>query len=335
MSNVRILNPLGAALLHYTREISYVLGELGCEVEVENVIEPSAHGNRFGRRIVWALSYLREVRRTSRSDDILICLWPPFGYWDTLLLGLSRASRTVLIVHDPEPLSGEVGYGVIARFIARTVGRRVELIVHGSRALDVVCEKHSLPRAVVVSHPMLEPKRRSRAGTEADAQHQKVVRVVGQFKAERNLDALEEVAACGDPDWRREVIGRGWPDVNGWQVRSEFVTESEFESLIAGADVVLVPYKRFFQSGVAVRALELLTPVVGPRVESMAELLGGDCTWLATEGTWASSVGDALECAEPEIYERSVDAYVSAVGSWKLWLVGSDKVSSQARWPDQ
>lgn len=331
VSKVRILNPLGAALLHYTTALSATLTGLGCEVKVENVTEPSAHGNRFGRRIVWALSYLRALRRGRRSDDILICVWPPLGYWDTLLLRLSPVSRKALIVHDPEPLVRAVGYGMIARLVARTVGRRVELIVHGSQALEVVRGKHSLSRAVVVSHPMHEPKPPSRAGTEVKPQHRKVVRVLGQYKAERNLKALEEVAKVGEPGWRREVIGRGWPDVKGWQVRSEFVPESEFESLIASADVVVVPYERFFQSGVAVRALELLTPVVGPRVDSMIELLGEDCTWMATEGTWTSSVENALGCAEPEIYERSAHAHWLAVESWEQWLVGLDRPSSLAQ----
>lgn len=316
-SNVRILNPLGAALLHYSTELSCVLTELGYKVEVENVAEPSVYGSRFGRRIFWALNYLRAIRRTIRSDDILICVWPVFGYWDTLCLRLSKASRKVLIVHDPEPLVRAIGYGQFARLVARTAGSRIELFVHGSRAQEVVQRKHSLSRAVVVSHPMLEPTSLSSGESNLDKRNPQLVRVVGQFKAERNLKALEEVATSGDPSWRREVIGRGWPDVTGWQVRSEFVEESEFESLIAEADVILVPYERFFQSGVAVRALELLTPVVGPEVESFVDLLGVDCTWMATEEMWASAVQRAIDAPSQEVATRAQAAHSAVLKSWK------------------
>lgn len=319
MTDVRIINPLGGALGHYTRELATTLTDLGCEVQTESVAEPSARGGRRGRRIAWMVEYLRAVRGRGEAPDVLVCVWPALGYVDLVLLRLSRASRKVLIVHDPEPLVRAVGYGKPARWLARRLGRPTELLVHGSSALRVVIDRHRMRRVVRVCHPMLEPRASSIPAGAEDSGGQATIRVLGQFKSGRSLGALAEIAESGDPRWKREIVGRGWPPVPGWRVRSEFVPESEFENLIATADVVVVPYDRFFQSGVAIRALELLTPVVVPENEAMLDLLGEDCSWIA-RSDWAAATLAAVTASPREVTRRSGEASREARRSWESWL---------------
>ena len=54
------------------------------------------------------------------------------------------------------------------------------------------------------------------------------VRVLGQFKPDRDLEALAEIARECPPTWRLEVKGRGWPAVAGWNVTDRFLSEDEF-----------------------------------------------------------------------------------------------------------
>jgi hypothetical protein len=143
---------------------------------------------------------------------------------------------------------------------------------------------------------------------------------MGQFKRDRDLEALADIAAAPE-DWSLEIIGRGWPEVPGWEVRDEFVAEDEFEALIAEADVIVIPYERFFQSGVAVRALEQAVPVVAPPSDSILAMLGSDSPWIA-RGDWAAAVRAALEADSGSVAELAKSLNREASDRWASWLAG-------------
>lgn len=324
MPEITVINPLGSALAHYERALSQTLATIGCPVRSKNIQEPSARGGGIKGRVVWVVSYMRAVRQTRQvASGDLISTWPVLGYWDCCLLAMAGGGRRTLIVHDPEPLVKAVGYGRVARFLARHIARNVEIMVHSERALEVVVGRHGIDRVRKVEHPMFEP--RSPAGEAAqggDGIRSGVgptVRVLGQFKTVRDTGSLERIAREGNPEWTLEIVGRGWPDVEGWSTRSEFVSDAEFERLLGTADVLLIPYEKFFQSGVAIRALELKTPVVGPADSSLSDLLGSASNWLVRDDGWTEAIANALG-SDPEMTKQiATAAHVRSVSGWKAW----------------
>lgn len=313
-----VINPLGAALDHYADALIGNLGGSGQGIRLVSIPEPSASGGGTGARLKWISGYLKAIRKASSRGGAVLSLWPVLGFWDRIILAVS-ARRSALVVHDPEPLVRALGYGRLAR-LAAWAGSRAELLVHSDLALERLKEFRFNQQVRRLPHPFAEPFHPFRdSGSVTGSPRQ--VRVLGQYKPDRDLDALEEISRAAGPGWELEIIGRRWPAVGGWSVRDEFVTEAEFRRLITTADVVVIPYSRFFQSGVAVRALELSTPFVAPPVDSIVSLVGEESSWLARD-SWAGAVRAALDADAGEIQELAAGLKQDADDQWSDWLAG-------------
>jgi hypothetical protein len=317
---VALVNPLGAGLAHYTASLDHVLrtcGVLTCRVDV---FEPSSA--EYGK-IRWLLGYLFRVRRgiARGRPEALIAVWPAVGYWDLLVLTVVADGRPVfLVMHDPQPLVYARGYGTIAKALARRVGRGA-IVAHSPDAIQAIVDDAKMPRVSEALHPMFAPRLAPQvAGTRRN------IRVLGQYKADRDVAGLERLAASAPSDWHLEIVGRGWPSIDGWNIRSEFVPEAHFDELVRTSHVVLIPYSRFFQSGVAIRALEWGVPVVGPYASSLRIALGDDCRWLVKDGDWTSAVAAAVEEDSELVLARAQDLYNRMVDDWSKMLIDLDLV---------
>lgn len=104
----------------------------------------------------------------------------------------------------------------------------------------------------------------------------------------------------------------------GWEVDDRFVPEAELDDLIRSASVVLIPYRRFFQSGVAVRCLETGTPFVGPSDSSLSDLLSERLDLLAESSSadWIRAIRAALGVSEHEMTSISAQARGRAAHEW-------------------
>lgn len=308
-----ILNPLGAALLHYRRELVSVLEAAGRPTDVIEFPEPSADG---GSRSTWVLRYVRALRNVRRRGprsaqrDRVVVTWPVLGYLDLLIIAACLPGAW-LTVHDPVPLVRSLGYGPVPRLLARLLGRRARIIVLSEAASREV--RLALPSATLtlLPHPILEPEIGRSRPTNV------VVRVLGQYKTDRDLDLLEAIAE-DDTATRYAITGRGWPALKGWDVDDRFVPEDELDALIRSASVVLIPYKRFFQSGVAIRCLELGTPMVGPKDSSLRDLLTTHEDLLADGRAedWARATAAAVALSAEELRELSGSARAQSTRMW-------------------
>jgi hypothetical protein len=308
-----VLNPLGAALLHYRRELVSVLEASGQSTEVLEFPEPSAGG---GSRSKWVLRYvqalwgLRRRGRSATSFPRVVVTWPVLGYLDLLIITACLPGAW-LTVHDPVPLVRSLGYGRLSRFLARRLGGRAKIIVLSEAAADEV--SRALPAATLtrLPHPILEPEVRRPRPSDT------VVRVLGQYKADRDLELLKAIAEEGSAT-RYAITGRGWPALEGWSVDDRFVPESELDDLIRSASVVLIPYRRFFQSGIAVRCLELGTPVVGPKNSSLGELFVTKEHLMAgpSRADWIRATKTASLLSASEIEELGRSARSESVQQW-------------------
>lgn len=302
-SEVRLINPLGAALAHYTKEFSETLHSAGISTSVVSISEPSQ-----GRsRISWVVEYIKELARSRRHPSLTLSTWPVLGIFDVIIVRLLAGKSSSLVVHDPTPLVRAIGYGRLARILARRApGPR--LITHSTAATVEVASWQSRGSVVELPHPILPTNEVADHSTDIN-QTVPIVRVLGQWKSSRDLAAMRNLAAGS---YRRqpvfEVVGRGWPEVPGWRRVERFVPEDELDALIRHSDVIVIPYSRFYQSGIAIRALENCTAVVGPADSSLVEVFGRDSKTLVSDGNWREAVAEALEL-NTGIMEKHLRSY--------------------------
>ncbi len=311
---VALANPLGAGLAHYTKSLDHVLQTCGIGTFGVDVIEPSSAN--YGK-VRWLFDYLLHVRRRIVQDtpDALIAVWPAIGYWDLPVLATIAGRRSVyLVMHDPRPLVYARGYGTSAKALARRQARGA-ILAHSPDAAQAIVDDARMPRVFEVLHPMLAPRR-----APPPVGVQRNIRVLGQYKADRDIAGLERLAANTPPEWRLEIIGRGWPSIAGWHIRNEFVAEAHFDELVRTSHAVLIPYARFYQSGVAIRALEWGVPVIGPHASSLQIALGSDCRWLVRDGDWNSAVAAAAQEDRDHVSARAQDLYERVIRDWSKML---------------
>jgi GT2 family glycosyltransferase/glycosyltransferase involved in cell wall biosynthesis len=337
-SKIVIINPLGAALAHYTVALAEMLRASGSEVEVQSINEPSVAGSS---RLRWVFDYLRRLSKASqrrpgnRTTQTLVT-WPVVGFLDLAVAKLVCGRSTVIVYHDPKPLVRSIGSG---RLIARMVSAIPNLpgvIVHSLAAAEAM-RKFGLGQSLeVLAHPMLRPNGRNETGSHPQ-KARPVVRVLGQFKQDRDFDALKAIASELD-DCALEIVGRGWPTVAGWSVDARFVSEEEMDDLIRSSDVIVIPYKRFYQSGIAIRALEAGTPIVGRAASSLADMYGADSSLLVSEShsaestepdPWTSAVRHAIRNGAGEAQAAANKFFDAAVSDWRTWI--SESVADRKR----
>ena len=317
--HVHLINPLGSALKHYEEEIRSVLAATGAAVTTHRFDEPSSSGQRS---VFWLWSYVCALIgarfKVKTSHSRILVLWPVLGYFDLAMIGLLGLKNVSVVMHDPHPLVRAVGYSKIARRLAVWVGSQVRLVAHSHKAQEVICEDFPSSTIDLLPHPVLPPT--SSVGTQ---QERSVVRVLGQYKADRDLVALEELGRELSKTADLEVHGRGWPAIEGWKVVEGFVTELQLDELVAGSAVVLIPYKRFYQSGIAIRALEMGTPFVGPKESVLAEMLGDASPLLVQEqlnNEWSRAVRYAIEHGAQVARQAALRWREVSVCSWSTWV---------------
>lgn len=295
-----VLNPLPLALHHYEKALVETLGDAKT-VRVEHASIEVADQKRSAKLVNRARGALRLIVVGLRSEDLLI-LWPAYGLADAFFWRLipGRGRRTIL-VHDPVPLRSQIGYSGVARTLGRwgARSRRVSLVAHTELAKRTL-ESVGLPVRAVVSHPVRSSER------VRPSQARNVILVAGQFKSARDTSILEEISGTVGDQYELRIVGRGWPEIAGWRVDSRFLNEAELEEAIESAAAVLVPYKHYFQSGIAMRAFELSVPIVANRHEFIESLYGtawpgfvngdsGEHWWSAIERAIKSTPIDVNE----------------------------------------
>ena len=289
---VSIYNPLPNALHHYQAALVDVLTSAGTATCSARAPSVEVHGKSTSQRAQAALADLAAHLRTARRGGHVIVCWPTYGLLEPLLwLASWRRSTVSVIVHDPTPLRPQIGMGRGARAVGGVAGRTrsVDVVVH-SQAASRQLEAMGWARPTVLPHPVCRPLPRP-----DDSGDARTVLVCGQYKPARDLELLVSLAPLlRRRGFRLLVVGRGWPQIAGWEVDDRFLSESELDQRIGGSAAVLIPYSRFYQSGIAVRALELGVPVVGPRHPFLMDLFGAQWPGLISTGSGAAAWADGL-----------------------------------------
>jgi hypothetical protein len=310
-SGVLLLNPLGGTLAHYSRGIASLLEGTGARCEIATTHEPSSSGDAAA---TWmgktSLEILRaRVRRPTR----ILSTWPMLGLLDIPLLRVLGGPRVSVVLHDPEPLVRALGYGSVSRRWVTRLPFKAEVLVHSEAAKAVLVDDPRPIACHVIPHPMTPPLTRNLDRKRA------VIRVLGQFKPDRDVAAMAALASQASPDWQFCVHGRGWPSIPGWKVDSRFIPEREFVRLIETSSVVMIPYRRFFQSGIAIRCLELGVPFVGPAESSLSALIDNREWLVQSQEGWHRAVAAALSTQQKDVDAVAARAYRRVQKGWGAW----------------
>jgi glycosyltransferase involved in cell wall biosynthesis len=234
-------------------------------------------------RLVQAPWIVHELARriATLRPDMAIAAHP--GPFDLVMLAALRRNhvRIVVVVHDADAHPGD---GMPMRlWLQRKLIRRADAVVALSEHVAARLREQAAAdsaRMIVLSHPPftfddMSPPRA----------HGGPVRLLffGRLLAYKGLDLLADAIAQlrAKHAWELRVIGKGpeAPELDklrataGVTVENRWVPEDEIGSLIAWADVVLLPYREASQSGVGPAAIGAGRFVVGTKVGGLIEQL--------------------------------------------------------------
>lgn len=308
---ILIANPIPKTLAHYVVELEEVISALGHELIIEDEY-PSIEGVSRASKPMTTVRLLAARRRLAKRDsDITLVVWPALGSFESLTWGMARPRHRVIIVeHDPAPLSRTYGTGMVSSRFGRLGGStsNVMLLAHTHRAAAELKASRGHP-VHLARHPILAPNSRPKRASSSR------VLVLGQYKDARDISLLHRLGPLlVEAGLEPVIFGRGWPKIDGWAMETRFLSEAEFDAELDNAGVLLVTYKYFYQSGVAVRAVERGTPVVGPAHPFLEDLLGPGVLLPtdASDNDWVQTVLSAVATSTPaEVQESYFERVIS------------------------
>lgn len=257
-------------------------------------------------------AHVRNARRHVRAGGPNIVAWPLTG-WCEVPLWRHRTHKTLIAMHDPQPVARQDGLSPsTAMYSARLAGLRwPHLVTMSPEAYSITTQYFSPDKVHMAPHPMGTPviDRLSECG--------RSVLVLGQYKPVRDLDAMATMAPMlSAAGWSLTVTGRNWPSIPGWTVTDRVVSEAEFRELLNAATVVLLPYRHYFQSGVAIRALEAGVPVVGRRSGFLTSILGADFPGAVADWdnpwSWLAAIEEAAEFGAQQLQAATAYSQLGA-----------------------
>ena len=216
------------------------------------------------------------------EELLLLCLAKLFG------------RKVVLTVHDVESFAGESPrgvvrriYGLADRFIVHNQTSRQELItvLGGSSAkIAVIAHGNYLDALGPVQ---AAPEARLALGIPSQA---KVALFFGQIKEVKGLDLLlaaMPAVAAAVPEVVLVIAGRPWKNdfgryekqiedlgiASSCRLHIRFIADSEISLFYAAADVVILPYRRIYQSGVLLLAMSYGKAVLASDLPGMTEIV--------------------------------------------------------------
>jgi len=272
VSGTFFVNPIPSALAHYQRESEETWNRIGQDISVvDDYVSVEGRSGATGKAQALLGAVASPFRLRRRTDGLILVAWPSLGLLEPHLWH-SSSQATAIIVHDPVPLRRQYGFGRLPEFLARHPRRGAPaLIAHSPDAERELVRLFPAHTVLGVLHPILT----SQVPINEDSE---TVLVAGQYKPARDLELLAKLGPrLRRLGFRPRIVGRGWPDsLDGWEVESRFLSEPELDAELAGASTMLLPYRHYFQSGIAIRALEQGTLTVGSRTSFIESLFGAD-----------------------------------------------------------
>ncbi len=327
-------------------------GKLRSTGETVDVVSPAPSGARYHTNFLTLSGRLRLMRLSRRYDRVLVQYHPFFFFGSSgklaylgdilgLLLLFNSGRRVEVYVH-------EVDYAAGSRRRLAPLWRRVwrspeRIYMHTAKEHSDMVHAFQLSkdRVQLVSHgdsfvPRAELTRsqaRQTLGVEAEAF---VFLCIGFLQWHKGFDrAVRAFAALGSqPHAQLYVVGsirvpapehsayvdnlhdliEGTP---GAHLRESFVSDARFDAWIVAADVVVLPYRVIWSSGVVERTALLNRPAIVTDVGGLSHQARDDTTLVKDEGELIVAMARACDA---QISAPAVDAAPTTHAAAVRWV---------------
>ncbi|AOF82685.1 glycosyl transferases group 1 family protein [Methyloversatilis sp. RAC08] len=233
-------------------------------------------------------------------------------------------------VHDVEAFKAgaramwlqKITYGMVSGIVVHNEVSRTELLNH----FPILA-----PRVSVVPHgsylglvPPLVPMQDARRSLNLGASD-RVILFFGQIKSVKGLDVLINAfsrIASSDHRYRLVIAGKVWKDdfslyqrlieeggaAERISLNIRYIPDAEIPAFYGAADVVVLPYRKIYQSGVLLMAMSLGTPVVVSDLPGMTAIVEDRRNGLVFSSEDESHLAQVLEgfFAEPALRDTVV-----------------------------
>jgi len=286
----------GAEVIVYTCDKTVVPPGLSFEVK-QTFNKIWGDGNKLVRAVRFAICLFRTLLNARRQQVELIH-YHFFHYtkMETLCVSLAQlfGFRIVVTAHDVESFAGEYSDHAAGRILARVD----KVIAHNNVSRRELIEKANLPAANIAIIPHGNylnaiPKSPSPATARKMlnlAPKDPVLLFFGQIKEVKGLDlllqALPQVVAKF-PTLKLLIAGKVWKDdfskytnlIKGKNLQDNidlhigYIPDEDVAIFYRSADLVVLPYRRIYQSGVLLMAMSYGLPVMVSDLEGMVEII--------------------------------------------------------------
>jgi D-inositol-3-phosphate glycosyltransferase len=224
-----------------------------------------------------------------------------------LVLAKCLGLKVVITVHDVEafaaglsiPLLSRQAYRIADHIIVHNKASKYELqtlIMDIPEKTSIICHGNYLH---VLNKIPSRLEARKRLGINPEA---KVLLFFGQIKQVKGLDIL--IRACipifkQNSDYILVVAGRAWKDDLEKYISMiekndltkkiltffQYIPDSEVSNYFSAADIVVLPYRRIYQSGVLLMAMSYGKPVLASDLDGMKDIIkDGETGFLFPSG---------------------------------------------------
>ena len=312
----------------------------------------------FGKKLYkLLLYYARLLRYTTRSEPrILHILWNnKFEYFDRTLLMLYYkllGKKIALTAHNVNQAKRDLHDSLLNRLTLKIQYRLCDhIFVHTQKMKDELCQDFAVAEKAVtiIRHPInnafpdtsLHPAEAKRQlGIKED---EKTILILGRIRPYKGIEHLlaalyqlvksganYRLIIAGEPkkgsedylDEIRRIVNR---DFSGGEIilKFQFIRDEEMELYLKAADVLVLPYKDIFQSGVLFLAYSYGLPVVATDVGSFREeIVEGKTGFVCKPGDPADLAKTLEAYFLSDIYRnlsirrQDIKDYANRVHSW-------------------
>lgn len=273
-------------------------------------------GLRYVRGTLYALwSSLLERRRTCHFHLFHVGILEAFNI--TLAKLLRR--KVVVTAHDVESFVEDLETPILSRWVYRHADR---IVAHNVISKQALIERMGIPDVCIEVIPhgnylhCLRPlptsnEARSALGVEGKA---KVILFFGQIKEVKGLDLLLQAMPAvleANPDAVLLIAGKPWKcDFSVFEgmikklglvqhciTHIRFIPDEELPKYYAACDVVALPYRRIYQSGVVLMAMSYGKQVLVSDLPGMTEIVIDGETGLVFQQGNVESLAEKLNAA--------------------------------------
>ncbi len=333
---IHIVEPVGGhgGMDFYDYGLAQGLAAQGAEVayytcsktkirQIDGVETHTIFGNVWSKKgISKGINYLRSYLRAfkdadkKKADVVHLHLFE-VGRLNLLILSMTKRFRfrTVITLHDVDPLASKA----TPKIHERTYALCDKIIVHNAFSRNELLKKQVSPdKIAVIPHgnyiPFIEAV--------PDVPREDTLRLLffGQIKDVKGLDILLDalhIALKTTPKLHLTIAGRPWR--SGWskyadqiknlelegvvESRIEYIPNEEVASLFAKSDLIVLPYRRIYQSGVLLMTMSYGKACLASDLEPFREVITADKNGLLfTAGSAESLAEQLIRCAEhPEM----------------------------------